>query len=270
MAKIRLHRFAHGAVRPHDPASGTGEDAPAAGPAEGAAAGTADDTTPDTATDTADDKTAPAGESPKRPFWLRRLDLIIAVALGSAAIVGAFAAYKNEQRNHAATEHFSEAIREFDEAGQLTSSANTTLSRDQGLFVAYVSALHDKKPALANYIRDHVMDERLRAAVNWWQSSANMGQPVPAGTPFTGQDPQYVLPQTVQAEKSTADSRRDFAEAKVQQENADHYTLVEVILATALFLYGIAGVARSTPVKLGTLGTGGVIFIASLVLLITG
>jgi len=210
---------------------------------------------------------APEGKKPSRS---KHLDLIIAIALGLTAIVGAFAAYKNEQRNHAASEHFSLAITEFDEAGQLVSSANTTLLRDQSQFLAYVTDVHDNKPLLASYILHHVMDARLRAGVQWWQSPANTSQPVPAGTPFTPNDPDYVIPELTQAAKQTAESNRDFAEAKTQQENADHFTLVEVILATALFLYGIAGVTRSTPIKLGTLGMGGAIFLVSLVLLITG
>ena len=56
---------------------------------------------------------------------------------------GAFAVYKHELRNHAATAQFSEGITNFDEAGQLTATANTTLSRDQSQFLAYTSALHD-------------------------------------------------------------------------------------------------------------------------------
>ena len=92
------------------------------------------------------------------PRCIGALDVVIAIALGLAAVAGAFAVYKNELRNHAATVHFTEGITNFDEAGQLTSTANTTLSRDQAQFLAYTSALHDGKTALADYILHHVMD----------------------------------------------------------------------------------------------------------------
>jgi hypothetical protein len=205
--------------------------------------------------------------SPRR-HW--RLELLITVALGVAAIVSAFAAYKNEQRNHAATVHFSEGITNFDNAGQLFATANSTLSRDQSQFLAYAAALHDRKAALAEFIVRHLMDPRLQAAVAWWQSKANTGQQRPAPTPFTNRDPSYAIPEQHQAVQRTADSKRRFDQAKIEQENADHFQLIEVILATALFLYGIAGVTRNMTLKLGTLCTGGVIFLISLVLLITG
>ena len=71
------------------------------------------------------------------------------------------------------------------------------------------------------------------------------------------------------AQQKTDAWRENFAEAKQQQDNADHYTLVEVIPATALFLDGIAGVTRNMRLKRGTLATGMLIVVISLVLLAT-
>jgi hypothetical protein len=201
--------------------------------------------------------------------WSTRLEVVIAIALGLAAIAGAFAAYRSEQENHHASAHFSEGIANFDEAGQLFAAANATLSRDQAQFLAYATALHDRKAKLADFIRHHLMDARLQTAVAWWEGPANVKQAQPATTPFVSGDPGYTIPERTQALRRTRDSTRRFEEAKVDQDNADHYELIEVILATSLFLYGIAGVTRSMPVKLGTLATGGAIFLISLVLLIT-
>jgi hypothetical protein len=200
----------------------------------------------------------------------RRLELVITIALGLAAILGAYAAYRNEQSNHHATVHFSEGITNFDDAGQFYATANSTLNRDQAQFLAYVTALHDRKQKLASFIRAHLMDARLRAAVSWWESPANMRNAHPAATPFVSSDPSYAIPAQNQAVDRTTDSKRRFDEAKHEQERADHFELIEVILATSLFLYGIAGVTRNTRVKLGTLCTGAAIFILSLILLIVG
>lgn len=238
MSKIRLHRAGHGTG--HHRADGDdGSDGEAHG----------------------------AGPTSQ---WHGHLELIITIALGLAAVVGAFAAYKNEQRNHHATAEFSHGIADFDDAGQLYATANATLSRDQSQFLAYVTAVHDKKAHLATYIFNNVMDPTLRAAIQWWQSPANLRQANPSRTPFTNKNPKYSIPQAVQAQHSTDSSKANFEDAKRQQDNADHFTLVEVILATALFLYGIAGVTRDMTVKLGTLAIGGVIFLVSLVLLATG
>jgi hypothetical protein len=217
----------------------------------------------------ADDSTAHADVARAERRY-RRLEMVITVALGLAAIVGAYAAYRNEQSNHHATIHFSEGITNFDDASRLVASANSTLSRDQAQFLAYTTALHDNKPKLASYIRSHLMDQRLQAAVAWWESPANMRQSHPAPTPFVSRDPRYAIPEQRQAVDRGADSDRRFNEAKHEQERADHFELIEVILATALFLYGIAGVTSNMTVKLGTLGTGMAIFIVSIALLITG
>jgi len=208
-----------------------------------------------------------AAREQRRRRWL---ELVITVALGLAAIVGAYAAYRNEQSNHHATVHFSEGITNFDDAGQLFATANSTLNRDQAQFIAYVSALHDNKPELANFIRTQLMDQRLQAAVAWGDSPANMRQSHPAPTPFVGNDPNYSIPAQNQAADRTTESKRRFDDAKHEQERADHFELIEVILVTALFLYGIAGVTSNLTVKLGTLGTGAAIFVVSVVLLIVG
>ena len=57
--------------------------------------------------------------------------------------------------------------------------------------------------------------------------------------------------------------------ARKEQDKADNYTLVEVILATSLFLYGIAGVTRNMTLKIGTLMTGLGIFAVAIILLLT-
>src|SRR5437763_9517243 len=82
-----------------------------------------------------------AGDAPgttrTRRRWTGRLELIITVLLGLTAVVGAFAALKNEQRNHDATFEFSEGIKNFDDAGQFYATGNATFTHDQALFLEY-------------------------------------------------------------------------------------------------------------------------------------
>ena len=58
-------------------------------------------------------------------------------------------------------------------------------------------------------------------------------------------------------------------EAEDHQEKAARYTLTEVILATSLFLFGVAGISSQRRIKLGSLGTATVVFLIALVLLAT-
>ena len=76
-------------------------------------------------------------------------------------------------------------------------------------------------------------------------------------------------PRTPRGAQVAAASEREFAHAEDQQEKATRYTLVEVILASSLFLLGVAGVARETRLKLGALAAASVVFLTALVLLAT-
>jgi hypothetical protein len=210
----------------------------------------------------------PGSASSSHWFW--RLELWITVLLGLTAITGAYAALKNEQRNHNATEQFSQGIRSFDDSGQYYATFNTEFTHNQALFLEFAKALQSNNKDLANYIYTNLMDTPFQAAVKWWQSPANTNSAHPAQTPFTSLNPNYDTPQYFAAQQSAAASQKSFKAAKAEQDKADHYTLIEVILATALFLYGIAGVTRNMTVKVGTMGIGAAIFITSLVLLATG
>ena len=76
-------------------------------------------------------------------------------------------------------------------------------------------------------------------------------------------------PRTPRGRLTSEASEREFDHAREQQEKATRYTLVEVILASSLFLLGVAGVARETRVKVGALASASIIFVTALVLLAT-
>jgi hypothetical protein len=126
--------------------------------------------------------------------WDSRLEIIIAVALGLAAIVTAGAVFLNEKQEHKATVDFHKATHLLIEANGL------------GL-------------------------------------------------------------RTPQGREVAARSDDEFSHAEDQQAKATRYTLVEVILASSLFLLGLAGITRQFRLKVGALTAAGVTFATSLVLL---
>jgi hypothetical protein len=137
-------------------------------------------------------KPAKDGESP----WEARLEVIIAIALGLAAIVTAGSVYLNEHQEHRATRDF------------------------------------------------HTATHRLVGA-------AGAGLDTPRGRKLEAL-----------FEKANAD-------AEDHQEKAAAYTLAEVILATSLFLFGIAGISARRRLKLATLATATFVFLVALVVLAT-
>jgi Flp pilus assembly protein TadB len=124
------------------------------------------------------------------------LELMIAIALGLAAIATATSVYLNEKQEHRATQAFHQATHRLIEANGL------------GL-------------------------------------------------------------QTPHGRAVAAESDREFQHADDQQEKATRYTLIEVILASSLFLYGVGGVAAGRRIKLGALMAASLIFVTALVLLAT-
>ena len=113
------------------------------------------------------------------------------------------------------------------------------------------------------------MSPTLQAGVRWWEGP-NTRTSHPARNPFSPHDPDYKIQQLADANKSYDASKNNFTEARAEQEKADHYTLIEVILATSLFLYGVAGVTANPRSKRAIVLIGTVIFVIATVLLVTG
>jgi hypothetical protein len=133
-------------------------------------------------------------ERPHR--WDSRLEIVIAVALGLAAVVTAAAVYLNEHQEHKAELDFHEAT------------------------------------------------HRLLDA-----TAAGLG--TPSGTALE------------------ATSEEEITAAEDHQDKAARYTLAEVILATSLFLFGVAGISSRWRIKIGALSTASFVFVIALVILAT-
>ena len=130
------------------------------------------------------------------PVWEARLEIIIAIALGLAAVVIASAVYLNEHQEHKAEVDF------------------------------------------------HQATQRLLSATT-------VGLRTPAGHALE------------------LSSTREVQDAEVHQEKASQYTLAEVILATSLFLFGVAGISSRWRIKIGALSVATGTFLVALVVLST-
>jgi uncharacterized protein HemX len=125
-----------------------------------------------------------------------RLDVIIAIALGLAAVVTAGAVYLNEHQEHKANLDFHQAT-------------------------------HRLLDATAAGLR------------------------TPAGRALE------------------VSSVREIEQAEDHQDKAANYTLAEVILATSLFLFGVAGISSRWRIKIGALSVATGVFLIALVVLAT-
>jgi hypothetical protein len=64
-------------------------------------------------------------------------------------------------------------------------------------------------------------------------------------------------------------SAHEVEDAEDHQEKAADYTLAEVILATSLFLFGVAGISTRWRIKIGALSFATLVFLIALVVLAT-
>jgi hypothetical protein len=190
-----------------------------------------------------------------------RLEIVIAGLIGAAAVVAAYATVSAERAEHKATIAFHEGVRATTAAGQAATAGNQVLQADQQLFIQYAAAREAGHHRLVRYIYDQLMSPELRAGVRWWLGN------VRARTPFDPADPAYRIPAHDRAAALSRRSARLVELGQSKQELADSYHVVDVVVAGALFLLGLAGVLRPGPIRptAVVLGTG--VLIAATVLL---
>jgi hypothetical protein len=196
-----------------------------------------------------------------REHFERRFEIVLAVLLGLAAIATAFAAYMTELRDGDALKNFQEGNRIADQASQRLNNAAASRNEDQIVTTFAIQAALDNPEAadeVGNVLVEEIGSPELQAAFDGCDADPDCDVP-PIDSEY------YELPEAAEAERLDAQADAKFAAADANDEKGDNYSLVTVLLATSLFLYGVAAVSRARNVKLGTAGAGFVIFAASVV-----
>jgi hypothetical protein len=197
----------------------------------------------------------------------RRFEVVLAVLLGLAAIATATAAYLTDLRDGDALKSFQEGNRLADQASRERAQAGAKRNEDQLIvtFALGTGINNSDTNAGGEEISDRVINllgsEELKAAFAECSArpECDQGDVSPIDTEF------YKQPEADEAKRLDAQADAKFADANANDEKGDGYSLVTVLLATALFLYGVGAVAHGRGVKLGTAGFGAVIFLSSLV-----
>jgi hypothetical protein len=205
-----------------------------------------------------------------------RFELIIAILLGMAAILGAVAAYETGLKDGDTLESFQEGNRVADRASRLHTEVAAKRAEDQVVTTFALqpiinaevqaattgtdSGLSSKAAGkLATRLVNLIGSPELKAAAKKCDASCD----VPIDSKY------YVVPAVAEAAALDKKADRLFATASVADKEGDDYSLVTIFLATSLFLYGVAAVGHGRAVKLGMTGVGGVIFLIAAGLLVT-
>jgi hypothetical protein len=201
----------------------------------------------------------PVAAEPARSGF--RFELAMAVLLGLTALATAWAAYQASLSDGDSILNFNLAIRKVDEASQQWNEGNQIYVQDQQVFLEYMKAVAADNTDLALYVRETLMSPGLISALEWWETTPDDG---PA-TPFVEENPSWVNASYDNAVALEAEAEGLFATAKDFDRTGDRYTLVTVILAAALFMFGIGSVGHHRAVRLGTLVIGTVVLGAGIV-----
>jgi hypothetical protein len=187
----------------------------------------------------------------------RRFELTLAILLGLAAIATGYTAYRADIDR-------GDSLRQFQVANKLTAQsidlkgqADVQRSIDQQLFVEYLKATQAGDNDLAAYLGSGLSPD-LKDALDVWSSDENSGL-----SPFAGNPPAYVQPLYDEGDRLAKEADVEFEQADELRRSADGFTLIGVLLASALFLYGIAAVSRARKIRIGLTGVGFVIFVGA-------
>ena len=195
-----------------------------------------------------------------------RVEQIIAVMLGLAAIVTAWTAFQSSQLGDKVQESFSEGIRSSDQASQEYNTAIATDNQDQAIFLEYAKALVAEDEVTATYIQESLMSPELAAAVEWW-----IEQPDDTGpdSPFVEENPNWDDSSWNTAADLDVEAQQYFDSARQADADGDEFDLLEVIVTLSLFLFGVASLVRQQKIQVGLAAVGGLILIYSIIMTIT-
>ena len=189
-----------------------------------------------------------------------RLELVIAILLGLAAIVGALAAYLGHVSEGHSIKRFNQAVQSTNDANLFYTQGNQRLIQGQAIFLEYIKAASTKQLDFAVYVQKTLMSDELKKEVTWWETGKNTDK---YASPFVDADPYFSIVEYAKAQQLDTQTKERFAEGKKDEDTSNRYTLVEVLIASALFLYGLASVTRQRPIKLGFVAMGGALFVLS-------
>ena len=194
-----------------------------------------------------------------------RVEQIIAVMLGLAAIITAWTAFQSSQLGDKVQESFSEGIRSSDQASQEYNTAIATDNQNQAIFLEYAKALVSEDEVTATYIQESLMSPELAAAVEWW-----IEQPDDTGpdSPFVEENPNWDDSSWATAADLDVEAQQYFDSARQADADGDKFDLLEVIVTLSLFLFGIASLVRQQKIQVGLAAVGGVILVYSIIMTI--
>lgn len=207
---------------------------------------------------------AKSSESAKPAADSGRMDLWTAVVLTSAGLLSAWASFQSNMWGGLEAEHFHRANAELTRSSELAIAAGQREAAHVGLFISWLAANAEGQDMRALYLERQLEQPFAREFARWRaqlpdnlrQADGRVGRPAFAG----------LLGGPSKAARLESDAA--MREANRSGGIADRYDRWTVLLATALFLAGMAGVLKARPAKRLMIGFAAVLTLAAMVALL--
>jgi hypothetical protein len=151
-----------------------------------------------------------------------RLELVIAILLGLAAIVGALATYLGHVSEGHSIKRFNQAVQSVNDANLFYTQGNQRLIQDQAIFLEYAKAAVQNQDVFAAYVQKTLMDDTLKKMVTWWETGTNTKK---YASPFVDADPYFSIAEYAKASELDKQTTERFAEGKKDEDTSNSYTL---------------------------------------------
>ncbi len=192
--------------------------------------------------------------------WEPIAELIATVVLAFATLATAWSGYQAARWGGVQSTSYSQAGALRTESTRASTQAGQLAQIDIGIFINWINAYAAEDQQLVDFYQERFRAE-FKPAFEAWLATDPANNPEAPASPFSM--PEYKLSYAEEAERLVAEAEAKFAEGAAANQTSDKYILNTVILASVLFLAGIAS-------KFKAMSARWVIIIFSLGILIYG
>ena len=177
-------------------------------------------------------------------------ELVSAVLLGLVAIATAWSGYQSARWGGTMSIKFSQAGAMRTESTRAQTSAGQLVLLDVAMYLNWISAYGDGNQELADFYAERFRPV-TKKAVDDWLAMDPMNNPDAPASPFASTE--YRETMMAESDRLEEEAAALFQEGTEANQQSDDYILNAVILASVLFLGGIAPRFTWRPIRLGIL-----------------
>jgi hypothetical protein len=175
-------------------------------------------------------------------------EILAILILATATLATAWSGYQSARWGGVQAKNYSRASAARVESSRASTIAAEQMQVDIGLFTNWINAFAANNQELANFYKARFRDE-FTPAFEAWLLTDPKNNPNAPKSPFAM--PEYSLAKNVEADELEKKAGEYFDAAESANEIADKYVLDTVILASVLFLAGMASQVKAFRVKSG-------------------